>query len=618
MIKVRLIDKIRRLPRNTEKWKFVMRIPLQEQWSETEYDPSRIPNLTLMAAGEPAGARPEDLEARLQKIRSQPKLENQQQTAVVLAAVEETLRQQNSPFTSTGYFAALLSILDQCISSRATTANKNTAIAVVYLLDIVAPHVPAPLLRSKFEPILTCLTPALFSSDAEAPFLRSCIGTLVSLLIVQDNQAWALPQGQTGPRKATAALLSLAYDQRPKVRKRAQDGIAMVLENGPPGPSIDHPAADMCAETALQGFESLLVISEQAKQSGKPLQHDSRMIHALQLIKMIASTASGWPSRSLDSLCQKLFGIAKSKSEYLTMTAFDVFEVIFKGVASETTFSKLPRLLDAVSELQPSKEDSQLLPPWIAVMSRGYDVSSQIEPEETFEKLPNIFDRICRFLTSPSHNIRTSASECLVSFFVNCVPNFVLTERDVGSGKALENLSNIVLSLLDVKYQTAWVEVFTVLGAAFDCFRWRSDQLLSKAVAVIGELRTSESFQSKDQADKILSKAISAMGPEAVLKILPLNLADNVPGQPGKAWLLPLMRDSIHSTRLSHFKKEFVPLSEHIFQRVVDYGQKEKTVEIKIYQTLVHQIWECLPGYCDRPLDVVEVRRKNHRIKAFH
>ncbi|KAK4999391.1 hypothetical protein LTR28_013382, partial [Elasticomyces elasticus] len=83
------------------------------------------------------------LSERLDKIRSQPKLQNQQQvriqesrlprcvltrltqTAVVLSAVEDTLKGQHSDPTPTAYFAALLSLLAQYISSSRGIVNKE-------------------------------------------------------------------------------------------------------------------------------------------------------------------------------------------------------------------------------------------------------------------------------------------------------------------------------------------------------------------------------------------------------------------------------------------------------------------------------------------------------------
>ncbi|KAF2016864.1 pre-rRNA processing protein-like protein Rrp12 [Aaosphaeria arxii CBS 175.79] len=551
------------------------------------------------------------LDERLSKIRDSPKLQSVQQTAVVLSAIEDTLRGQKSEFTPTAYFAALLSLLAHQVSASGIS-NKDTATAVIYLLDLVTPHVPAPLLRSKFTEILTHLAPALVHPEAEAPLLRSSIGTLESLLVVQDSKAWELPQTEISPRRAVAGLLTIAVDHRPKVRKRAQDALSKVLNNPPPSPSLDHPAADMCAETALRMLKDIAEAAGKAKKQkgghhGKDAQNrDPDLIHALQLIKTVATAAGGWPSRKIDILCELLLHISRSSNEYLTMAAFEIFEVIFSGMVDEVSSAKLPRLLEAISELQPSKNDSQLLPPWIAVISRGYEVSAQVEPEDTFAKVPELFALVSGFLTSSSHNIRISASECLISFIVNLVPDSVILEPSIYDEKILEKIAKAAADLLSVKYQAAWMEVFNVLSAMFDALRWRSDPILKPVVRIVGELRSNDSFAGKKEADAVLSSAIGAMGPDVVLDVLPLNLPRPPPGQAGRVWLLPLLRDAVHNTKLAHFRQVMVPLSEELYQRVVDHGKKEKTMDIKVFETVVQQIWSILPGYCDLPLDLVD------------
>ncbi|KAH7392513.1 pre-rRNA processing protein-like protein Rrp12 [Pyrenochaeta sp. MPI-SDFR-AT-0127] len=549
------------------------------------------------------------LQERLTKIRDNPKLQGQQQTHVLLSAIEDTLRQQKSDFTPTAYFAALLSLLPRQITAQGI-ANKDTATATIYLLDLVTPDVPAPLLRSKFTDILTSLAPALTHPDADAPLVRSSIGCLESLLVVQDARAWELPQTQISPRRAVAGLLQISIDHRPKVRKRAQEALAKVLANPPPSPALDHPAADMCAETALKMLSD---IADAANKSKKHKAHrdaqqskDPDLIHTLQLIKTIATSSGGWPSRKIDVLCELLLSISRSSNEFLTMAAFDIFEVIFAGMADELASAKLPRLLEVISELQPSKNDSQLLPPWIAVISRGYEVSAQLEPEDTFMKLPELFSMVAEFLTSSSHNIRISASECLISFLVNMVPDSVILEPSVFDEKILEKVAKISQDLLSVKYQAAWMEVFSMLSAMFETLRWRSDPIMRPALRIVGDLRSNESFAGKKEADAVISKAISAMGPDVVLEILPLNLPRPPPGQTGRVWLLPLLRDSVHNTKLAHFRTAMVPLSEELYQRVIDHGEREKTMEVKVFETVVQQIWSILPGYCDLPLDLVE------------
>jgi ribosomal RNA-processing protein 12 len=528
------------------------------------------------------------------------------QTHIVLSAVEDTLRDQKTEASPTGYFAALLALLRQAVSTAGV--NKDLATSVVYLLDVVTPYAPQPLLRSKFSQILTNIAPALTFPEADAPLLRPSIGCLESLLIAQDSAAWELSLTQIGPRRAMAGLLNLAVDHRPKIRKRAQEAITKVLKNPPPSPAVDHPAADMCAETALKSLSDLAARSTQAKKQRKSetAEHEPALIHALQLVKTVAAASGGWPSKKIEALCEVLLNISKSSNEYMTMAAFEVFEIIFEGMANEESSAKLPRLLEVISELRPSQNDSQLLPPWIAVLSRGYDVSAQIEPEETFQKLPDLFNLISAFLASSSHNIRVSASECLISFMANCVPDSVILEPSIYDEKILAKLSKTAVDLLSVKYQAAWMETFNVMGAMFDGLRWRADPILADVVKTIGELRGNDSFTGKKEADEIIGKAIRAMGPESVLRILPLNLAKAKLGQPGRAWMLPILRDYVSNTNLQHFKTEFVPLSELMFQRVIDHGEAEKTMEIKIFETLVQQIWALLPGYCDLPLDLME------------
>ena len=276
-----------------------------------------------------------------------------------------------------------------------------------------------------------------------------------------------------------------------------------------------------------------------------------------------------------------------------------------EGVAA----AKLPRLLEIVHQLQPQrKDDAQLLPPWIAVLARGYEVAATVDPNETFLKLPDTTRILSEYLSSSSKNVRISASEGLIALISTCVPDAIILDPSIYDEKTLEKLATVIEELLSVQHRAAWREVFNVSGAMFDTLKWRSAPLLSGIVKTVGELRGDDSFAGKKEADSVLAKAVRAMGPDNVMEILPLNLGKPIPGQPGRAWLLPILRDAVSNTRLAHFRAELAPLSEVMFQRVLDHGEQEKTVEIKVFETVVQQIWAVLPGYCDLPLDLTEVR----------
>src|SRR5204862_3761452 len=142
-----------------------------------------------------------------------------------------------------------------------------------------------------------------------------------------------------------------------------------------------------------------------------------------------------------------------------------------------------------------------------------------------------------------------------------CIPDSAILEPSVSNERTLKKLAKSGVSLLAVRYQAAWAEVFNVLSAMFDALKWRSAPVLADVVRTVGELRGSESFHGKKEADRVLGSAIAAMGPEAVLEILPLNIANQRSGQPGRVWLLPILRDHVSNTRLAYFRSEFVPLS---------------------------------------------------------
>lgn len=545
------------------------------------------------------------LEEKLEKIKK-PNLENQRHTAVVLSSIDDTLRDQSTKFTPTAYFAALLALLKQATPTEPETNSSELAASTIYLLDIVTSYVPTALLRTQFTSIVSLLAPHLNSEENNTLLLKSAIGCLESILVAQDGSAWNLPATQTSPRQALTALLPLAIDQRPKIRKRSQEAIKLILQAPPPGPLLDHPAAEVCAIAAQNNLKTAVQLVQQNRKhrSKNDEGNDPSVIHALQLIKSIAVASGGWPSKKIEPLCEILLSISRSRNDFLVMSAFEVFEVIFEGMQDEVSSAKLPRLLEAIMELKPTQNDVQLLPPWIAILSRGYASYASIEPEEVFTKVPQLMDLVVGFLPNSSHNIRVSASECLISFFANCIPDSVILEPSIFDEKVLQQIAGKAQELLSVKYQTAWMEVFNVLSALFDALRWRGDPYLLPIAQAVGELRGNNSFHGKKEADELLGQAIQSLGPQALLSVLPLNLIKPRAGQAGRAWLLPLLRDHVTNTSLAHFKSDLVPLSENMYQRVIDHGSAEKTMDIKVYETVVHQVWSTLPGYCDLPIDL--------------
>ena len=57
------------------------------------------------------------------------------------------------------------------------------------------------------------------------------------------------------------------------------------------------------------------------------------------------------------------------------------------------------------------------------------------------------------------------------------------------------------------------------------------------------------------------------MGPEVVLNSLPLNLTGNGTG-PGRAWLLPILRDNVRFAELEFYKSNILPNVEFFIKKL--------------------------------------------------
>jgi ribosomal RNA-processing protein 12 len=189
------------------------------------------------------------LDLALSKIRPQTasSLEHQKAPANLLRALEATIDERKTERTSTAYFAALLTALGGTLQNDASSGlaldEGDMIPAELYLLALVAPFVPPPVIRGNLNTILTLTSPLFPSLMTHPPPLRSQIGLYGSVLKALDRSQLDVQ----GVRQSFASILQLCLDGRPKVRKRAAEVIKDVLSY-PPTPLMRHPYSDRVAE----------------------------------------------------------------------------------------------------------------------------------------------------------------------------------------------------------------------------------------------------------------------------------------------------------------------------------------------------------------------------------
>ena len=229
-------------------------------------------------------------------------------------------------------------------------------------------------------------------------------------------------------------------------------------------------------------------------------------------------------------------------------------------------------------------------------------------------------------------SIRKAAAQALDRLVKCFTPSFIssaVKERKSDDKKA--PLSKIISqtgkALGALTYARALAEVMTVIASLIAGLRSRgptvastgptaAELLLLPTVTKIAELRVQKSFEFKEAADRTLSTAMQVLGPEVLLRELPLNLEPSdryvlslhaesrfnnyslrKTGKEPRAFLLPMLNQP-HCSPLSHFVTYFVPLTERMFDLQQTAESEGRQSEAKVWSVLVDQIWSGLHGYC--------------------
>ncbi|SGZ57106.1 CIC11C00000001686 [Sungouiella intermedia] len=557
-----------------------------------------------------------DMEDKLAKIRSQvtSKLDNQRNLALILNAVEENINEQNNEKTPVAYFVSFLALLEQSVGDNGVSDGKVAA-AAAYFLDLVLPFTPAPLLKQKFGQILTRLAPVLTSPDAEAALVRSSVGSLESLLLAQDNQQWS-STGNVSPRRALVGMLELSFDPRPKVRKRAQEAVHKILANPPPSPSPVHIAAVLCGELSLKRLVMLIENAPKSKKHSNNKESVSAIIHALQLISAITS-ANSWPPSQVEALCDVLLDVSRTSDQYLVGAAFSAFDGLFSSMSNDIDVEKFTRVLDIIFELKPPVDDAHLAASWLAVVANGIQSFAKLLPKTCLAKIQSIFPIVSEFLISDSKDIYVSASQCLIAIVSESIPDDYLLQPSATNGvtaEIYEEVDEVITyiaefiekELLSIKFQHATKEILELITASVLKFRKRSNPDFLNILESVGQWRSNEesNFPYNKEAEDMIAACISTMGPEAVLGSLPLNLTGSNKNEPGRAWMLPILRDNVRFASLGYYKQNILPLVTFFGEKIEASSNKE-SMHIKIFETIVDQIWSLFPHFADLPTDLI-------------
>ncbi|RCH92144.1 hypothetical protein CU098_002645 [Rhizopus stolonifer] len=334
------------------------------------------------------------------------------------------------------------------------------------------------------------------------------------------------------------------------------------------------------------------------QETSKSEQHAAQ--HMLALLQTIVPY---WPPHKFSVLCQTLLQLPKFNNIFLTKAAFDVFEALFGAQETDMDTEKFAGLLGAICELKPAAVDERLLPAWLLIVGKAFPAYAKLNPAQCARDLAVVFVLIFNDLQHESRCHRQIAN-CLSTLIEYCITDDLIEQASAGETNSLTEIIQSLENGLGVHFQSAWIHVMTIQQALFNKLNHYAAPLMNGCLALLGELRLSPSEAYKEQLDKTLGVAISTMGPEFFLRVLPLNLESTSPSQVGRAFLLPLLKTYTTNTNLSYFVNVLIPLGDRLAQKAEASAARELEMQAKVYETLVNQIWSLVPGFCDLPVDL--------------
>jgi ribosomal RNA-processing protein 12 len=441
------------------------------------------------------------MEEALAKIRphTHSKLAHQKAPASLLQAIEATFSDQNTQRTPTAYFAALVSTLDAILQKNETGLEEGDVLpAELYLLALVLPFVPSPVIRAHLQTLLSLTSPLFPELIPHAPPLRSQL-TLYQTIFLSVDRSHLEVQGL---RQSFASILNLCSDPRPKVRKKAAELVKEVLASPPP-PLARHPYAERAAEWVRSSLAEM------------------------DASAFARSTASRVDTTIINNLIH-LLAFLRPTLPHLPPSVSCIYCTVDCDLTCRQT---LPSIINLLISLPCA------FPEWLLVMGSATFFSSQVASDSFATVLIKVWTTVWTSLESADAATRNAAAQSLDTLTKCITPDLIeaaIKERISDTPKStLSKMIALSTKALDsLAYANSIPHVLEVISSLIKALRFKSSRsaptatetLLLPIIQKIGELKISKGFEHKSAADAALATAMRVVGPKVLLRVLPLNL----------------------------------------------------------------------------------------------
>lgn len=211
----------------------------------------------------------------------------------------------------------------------------------------------------------------------------------------------------------------------------------------------------------------------------------------------------------------------------------DLFRVMAEDALIDAG-DRISAVLQVILGSPPSQADTTLSPAWVEVLGTAMQAYKAVDTEGSAKQFNKVWKAVWSFLESSDARTREAASESLEKL-CTCIeqplvsPAIADRQEQSTLCKIIAHLSKALESLA---FARAIPELLSVISALINGLGRRQEEsgptaaelLLLPLIQRIGELRTQAGFEYKESADATLAVAMQVLGPEVLLRVLPLNL----------------------------------------------------------------------------------------------
>lgn len=526
-------------------------------------------------------------------------LENQYKISILLKEIQQLiLKNEEELDNPVAYFAILMSLLEN---------QDEHYQEEIYLLDKIMPWVPQNISILKFNSISIVVKE--FLDDSSSMTVRSSIGVLQTILSLKDNYK------DLHVKSCFKILLALIMDARPKVRKRAVVGVMELVEK-------DSESIIDFIIKQLQTVESV-----------------EKLHLILQFLKDLFTKNFTVSKAKINGLIEELIQIPKKYvgSMVTGKLVFQGLEEIINKISmqEEGDVEMMDSITRNLIDIKPFYNDVTLVPAYLQLIGNVFIQYSLVLKEQKSEYHAILSQLLSKFFLQnfnsafdSKHDTKNSIKESTAAVLGNLILHAVSTDMVSQGLKGLKNseleimLKTLLASLNSVHFRESWGFIVMIYQSVFVRLGVEAPELCKGGLVKLFAFRDDvnySNFPFKDQLEACIISAIQSLGIDYVLSIVPLNILQELPGEPTRPYLLATLEKALKGSQLespwtpfsffgrhslAFFNDNLFLLARKLFEKSEALCLDRKDLESKLYETLGMQAMNLMPLIAKtRPLD---------------